>query len=337
VTKSAEPISRREFFQRTAKACAAGGASLGLREVTAGPTAAVRDEIMHPLEVRAPSVRDPSAKAPDARRLVWVWQFDEEGQPELIREQLVRDELGIILKTHDGTEWMSEYDRSDEAVSSPYQVSHLARFFEAAGTPFHAWCIPQGLDPILEARMAAAVLDAGARSLYLDLEPREGANYWRGQPEDALRFGEELRRLKPSARIVVAPDARPWQVAAVPLVEFVSFSNEIAPQAYWSTFDSPANYRFLIEHGYTIGPEGVTPELMIDVCDETFSQFGLPVEPIGEAAAGADQWRRFLAQSQSAGQKTVSIWRYGSADPEIWTVLHHRQAFPVDASAGRAS
>jgi hypothetical protein len=89
------------------------------------------------------------------------------------------------------------------------------------------------------------------------------------------------------------------------------------------TFDSPPNYRFLAEHGYSLGSGGVTPELMIDICNDTFSQFGLPVEPVGEAAGTADQWLRFLARSKSVGHKGVSVWRYGSADPEIWTVLKH--------------
>src|SRR5690606_28462169 len=106
------------------------------------------------------------------------------------------------------------------------------------------------------------------------LEPKSGNLYWQGTAVDALRFGEELRRLVPNAWVVVAPDSRPWQAGHVPMAEFMSFSNAVAPQAYWETFQGPSNIRQFAQHGYAVGPEGVTPELVIQASAGTFQGFG---------------------------------------------------------------
>ena len=60
------------------------------------------------------------------RHLVWVWQFSSDGEPNVIGGRLRDLGLGILLKTHDGTTWMSQYDRSVYAVSGPTQVGILA-------------------------------------------------------------------------------------------------------------------------------------------------------------------------------------------------------------------
>jgi hypothetical protein len=169
--------------------------------------------------------------------------------------------------------------------------------------------------------MAAEVLDSGARSLYLDLEPKEGGNYWQGPWSNALRFGEELRRLRPNAWITLAPDVRPWQGPAVPLAEFMSFVDAVAPQAYWGQFSGPSNNRFFGQHGYHVGAEGVTPELIVDVSAGTFKQFGRPIQPIGQSAATPDMVRRFVDASAAKGMAPISLWRYGTSDPGAFAVL----------------
>lgn len=264
-----------------------------------------------------------------ANPLVWVWKFSVDGPLGPIRDTLAANGLGIILKTHDGTEWMQRFDDSPDAITGPAQVARLAGAFEQAGVPFHAWCVPKGQDPIGEARMCSDVLNSGARSLYLDLEPPDGGgNYWQGTWEDALRFGEELRRLQPHAWVTVAPDVRPWQGGHVPLAEFASFSNAIAPQAYWATFDGPTNRRYFSEHGYFVGPEGVTPELIVDVSIGTFQHFGRPIQPIGQGASPGHMWHRFVTAANARGLQPISLWRYGTADPGAFEVLKFQPPQP---------
>src|SRR3972149_7958382 len=104
----------------------------------------------------------PTAAAATLNHLVWVWRFSTDGEPNFIGGRLRDHGLGILLKTHDGLQWMSEYDKSAYAVSGPAQVGVLANYFESAGVPFHVWAVVHGVDPMREAKMAADVLAAGA-------------------------------------------------------------------------------------------------------------------------------------------------------------------------------
>ena len=142
------------------------------------------------------------------RHLVWVWQFRHDGDPVEVRDRLAANGLGIVVKTHDGSDWMSEYDDSPTAVYGPGAVADFARFFEDGGVPFHAWALVKGLNPEAEAQMAADVLSAGARSIFLDLEAHPG--FWEGEEVDAGIFGEALRIKQPNARISTSIDPRPW-------------------------------------------------------------------------------------------------------------------------------
>jgi len=294
-------MSRRTFLRSAAQVAALGAfAGAGLMEPG------------KPRRAAAQSVSPP---------LVWVWKFSVDGQLESIRDTIAAHGLGMILKTHDGTHWMDEYDDSPDAISGPAQVERLVSRFEQAGIPFHAWCVIQGNDPVSEAEMCADVLDAGARGIFLDLEPDDGSNYWQGTAHDAFVFGEVLRRRKPDAMVTLAPDVRPWQGPLVPLAEFMSFSDAVAPQSYWVTFNGPTNSRYMREHGYSVPESGITPELMVDVALGTFQQFGRPIQPIGQGAASPDEWRRFVSAAEARGMQPLSLWRYGSADPGAFGVL----------------
>lgn len=268
-----------------------------------------------------PSEASAAATDRGLNHLAWVWQWDEDGKEADIRTVLKDFGLGILLKTHDGTSWMGRYDNSGRRINGPRDVQAAANYFESAGVPFHAWCVVKGNDVMTEAHMAAEVLSAGARSLTFDLEPPEGIHYWHGDDDDAEHFGEVVRRLQPNAWLGVAPDPRPWQLEVVPMAEFAAFSNEIMPQTYWSTFDSPANYRLLREFGYDVGPDGVTPELILDVTRSALRRFGKPIRPVGQGASSSNDWRRFVSHSQELGMDAVSIWRYGTATPEIFPLL----------------
>jgi hypothetical protein len=264
--------------------------------------------------------------------VVWVWQFDRDGLPNQIRADLSRGGMGIALKTHDGVSWMSRWDKNENAVNGPRQVERLAAYFAEWGVPFHAWCVLEGLEPYWEAKMCAEVIDAGAQSLYLDIEATDGANYWQGTPEAALEFGHHLRYFQPNAKLILAPDARPWNLKELPIAELASFSNAIAPQAYWRTFDTPSNYRRLIEHGFST-EGGVTPELISLVSRETFTRYGLPVAPIGQGNADPADWDRFINASRANAFDTVSVWRYGTTTQEAfeYLVAHARGRLPARA------
>jgi hypothetical protein len=86
------------------------------------------------------------------RHLAWVWQFQYDGERELIRDVLATHKLGLAIKTHDGTDWMSKYDPTTEAIDDPRSIEALANYFAVAGVPLHAWSVLRGEDPLTEAQ-----------------------------------------------------------------------------------------------------------------------------------------------------------------------------------------
>jgi hypothetical protein len=255
-----------------------------------------------------------------ARPLAWAWQFPTDGPKEEIAAALAGHGMGLILKTHNGIDWMSAHDSTPDAVSGPDQVRLLANYFESQGVPFHAYAVVQGLDPKREARMAAAVLAAGARSIYIDLEPWSG--YWQGTPEAAVVFGRELRRLAPEGRVVLAVEPRPWALKKLSLAEFASFSDAIAPLVYWESFNTEPNVNLFTSYDLPPGDAGVTPEFLLDVSAQLFQPYGLPIEPVGQGASpDTDAWRRFLDSAAALGMPDFSVWRHGVTDPAVRALL----------------
>jgi len=266
--------------------------------------------------------RPPRAHAaPDGNyHLVWVWQFSTDAEPNQIAARMRDHNLGVILKTHDGVEWMSEYDTSKYAVSGHPQVETLASYFEDAGVPFHAWCVLHGSNPVEEARLAAAVLLSGARSIFLDVEPHGG--FWRGTPQDATAFGRELRRLVPDGEVVLSIDARPWLKNAIPLQEFLPFINAIAPQHYWRTFDTQANYDKYRDAGFAVPPGGVTPEFLLATTLGAYSDIPLPIHHTGQGATDdPTEWGRFMDAAYAMNADFLSVWRYGVTDDAVLDVV----------------
>jgi LysM repeat protein len=263
--------------------------------------------------------------------LVWVWQFSTDAEPNDIAQRLLKNNMGVLLKTHDGVEWMSEYDTSKYAVSGYPQVQVLAQYFEGAGVPFHAWCVLHGADPIQEARLAAAVLLSGARSIFLDVEPHGG--FWNGTAADATAFGQELRRLVPDGEVVLSIDARPWLKNEIPLQAFMPFINAIAPQHYWKTFDTPANYEKYAAAGHQVPMGGITPEFLLATTLALYGDLGIPLHHTGQGATDdPNEWNRFADAAYALGADFLSVWRYGVTKDPVLAVLASKPPKQPDPS-----
>jgi LysM repeat protein len=272
--------------------------------------------------------RPPATASSEPHHIAWVWQFQRDGDPGFIRDTLAANGLGVAVKTHDGPDWMSRYDKSANAISGPARVEAVASFFENSGVPFHAWSVVTGEDPEREAAIASDVLNAGARSLFLDLEPHAG--FWKGTSEDAWRFGEALRALQPSAWLSTSVDARPWTIDDIPLGEFATFTDELSPQTYWKIFSSLEHIGRYFASGHVVGAAGITADLVVSAAARRLSAFGLPIHPIGDGtAAAAAGWAEFVDSSFSASAATVSVWRFGIAEPGIWQLLKETPPRPL--------
>jgi hypothetical protein len=268
----------------------------------------------------------PASRAPATidRPLAWVWRWSDDGDPGAIRDRLAQHQMAAMVKTNDGTSWMSRWDRSQGAMSGPAQVREIADYFEAAGVPFHAWGVTRGADPAGEAQIAAEVLASGARSFTFDLEPAEGNSYWHGSPDSAARLDEELRKIAPNAYLAVTPDPRPWRVAMVPMAEFAGFCNEIMPQTYWRIFDSPSNHRLLNRSG--IATSEVNPHHILFVSMVVLQKYGRTMRPIGQADASREEWLWFLQEARALGMAAPSFWRFKTADSGMWQAFDETRA-----------
>ena len=74
-----------------------------------------------------PGTSQAAATQSDDPPLIWVWKSAADGDLAQIRDQLASNHLGIILKTHDGTHWMEEYDDTHYAITGPAQVSRSSK------------------------------------------------------------------------------------------------------------------------------------------------------------------------------------------------------------------
>jgi LysM repeat protein len=252
--------------------------------------------------------------------LVWVWQFSTDAEPNSIALRLLKHDMGIIMKTHDGVEWMSEYDTSRYAVSGYPQVQVLSQYFEGAGVPFHAWAVLHGTEPVEEARLAAAVLLSGARSIFLDVEPHAG--FWRGTPAAATAFCQELRRLVPEGNVVLSIDARPWLKNEIPLAQFLPYINALAPQHYWKTFDTQANYEKYAQAGHQVPDGGITPEFLLATTKAVYADTNLPLHHTGQGATtDPADWVRFTNAAYALDADFLSVWRYGVTEEPVLETL----------------
>jgi LysM repeat protein len=173
--------------------------------------------------------------------------------------------------------------------------------------------------------MAAGVALAGARSVYLDIEPHGG--FWEGSAKDAATYGNELRRLAPDANIILSIDPRPWVIKETPVEEFASFCDAIAPQNYWRTFDTKANYEKFAASGYNVPPEGVTPEFLLSVGQSQLLKFGLPLIEVGQGdTTNPHEWERFIDAAYVTGVDFVTVWRYGVTPDSVFKVLAAKPA-----------
>jgi len=272
----------------------------------------------------------PPAKDNGMSHLAWAWHFGTDGRPEQIASVLAENNLGLILKCINGCDWMSKWDKSTYAVSGPSAISTLSDYFEKAGVPFHTYAVLQGLDPTREAAMCADVISAGARSIFLDVEPWAG--YWQGSSQAAMAFGEEFRRRQPDGTLYLCVEPRPWVTPRIPMAEFASFSQGIAPMVYWETFNTSENVRYFEANGYPPGEAGICPEFILDVSYSMFAGYNLPIYPVGQGASSYDAWVRFMTRVAQLKMGAVSVWRYGVANQQIWPLL--RANPPSSPSSG---
>ena len=177
----------------------------------------------------------------DGKVAIWHWKGSAVAQ-NTINEVLndiktnAPDVNQIWVKITNGTNWMSEYDTSDMAISGASSVDQWVSACQTAGIEFHAWCVPKGLNvPGEAAIIVEACSRAGVQSLILDIEPY--ADYWQGGATAVRPFMLALRRgLGTRFHIGMSVDPRRQHFHTIHPGEWSPFVDSIHPQTYWNTF-----------------------------------------------------------------------------------------------------
>ena len=213
-----ERTSRRRFL---VLAAAMAGAAAGLGASSCEP----------PLPSPAVPTR---GRANGMAHLAWAWHFGVDGPPERIASVLAQNNLGLILKSHNGT-------RMDVEVgllllrhqrSRPYcDTLQLLREIR------HSFPHVRGL-----AGTRPAARSGDVRGRY---RRRRAEHLHRRRAMGGLLVGhaaggdgssaQEFRRLQPNGTLYLCVEPRPWVTPRIPMAEFASFSQGIAPMVYWET------------------------------------------------------------------------------------------------------
>ncbi len=234
----------------------------------------------------------------DGKVAVWHWKGNT------VHQNTAADLLSAIktnapnvdqiwVKITNGSNWMSEYDNSDMAISGPESVDQWVTACQAAGIEFHAWSVPKGLAVEAEAAiMIEACTRAGVQSLILDIEPFD--NYWQGGSSAVRPLMLALRRgLGTRFHIGMSVDPRPQHYHTVFPNEWSPFIDSIHPQTYWNTFRT-------------------TPEAALQSVWTVWAGFDKPIIPVMQGTApSSEQTEAHTLATQVHGAKGLSWWRSG--------------------------
>jgi murein DD-endopeptidase MepM/ murein hydrolase activator NlpD len=238
----------------------------------------------------------------DDKVAVWHWKGDslaEKTIEEFVRtlKQWAPHVKQVWVKTSDGSDWMSRWDKSAMAISGPDAIRRWVQVLEANGMEFHAWCVPKGIDIEAETNLIiAACTVQGVKSMILDVEPYAG--FWRVGKDPIRPYMTRIRRgVGGLFHIGMSMDPRRHHYDSIFPLEWKPFINSLHPQSYWASFQRPVK----------------------EVMDEVYAvwgNFGLPIIPALQGNAEAAEIEEARAYCITKyGAKGLSYWRYGVIGP----------------------
>jgi hypothetical protein len=163
-----------------------------------------------------------------------IWQFGVD-YPGAEQNDVNLPISTVYIKTHDGTDWMSTYDHTPNAVSGPDALRSLINIYGYQNIEVAAWFVPTGLDIEGQLQRAKEVLDTGVKGLYADVEPFGG---FCDQDCGVLaeQFWKRLRAERPNAHLGVIYDPRTQYHQPSALPAWLSVADVAEPYCYWETF-----------------------------------------------------------------------------------------------------
>jgi hypothetical protein len=253
-------------------------------------------------------------------KLLQIWKFAGRGrdadsldQAIALAQQYGYD--GLLVKALDGTQWMSAFDPSTDAIGSADQVAAQRDRCHAANIKYYAWTNPLhdvDLDVQAQRTAAAARMSDG---LFLDVEPYSGRPpFWGALRPTGLAdsFMRRVRDLAPDAWFALQPDPRAARLREIRPEEWFPYVDAFAGQHYWTDF-SPA-------------PEtwGTRARLELTYAAELGRAWNKPVLP---TLPGISNPSAFPTNMLRAFPGFV-VYRLGSTSPETLELLG---SVPVEA------
>ena len=245
-----------------------------------------------------------AGRLPTVRRLVHlkllqVFQYgppyaNERGLNDAVTTALRFGFTGLLVKALDGTDWMSKYDRSPDALDSIESVARQAALASMSGLYFFCWTNPRrDVDTMLQASLTSRVAKA-CDGVFLDVEPYP--QFWGdgAPPGLAAAFMESIREGAPDAFIALQPDPRPVALDQIRIHEWLPFVDAFAGQHYWTDFGT--NPTDELASAIMLGKTLHKP--IVPTLPGAISGTTAPVELLGQLP-GLIVWRMGTANSES--------------------------------------
>jgi hypothetical protein len=221
---------------------------------------------------------------------MWIWEFSQSSGGDLASIIATAHTYGIgtlMIKGGDGATMWSQFN------------SQLVASLHANGLKACAWQYVYGRQPIYEAEVGAAAIQAGADCLLIDAESE-----YEGKYVQAQQYVEKLRQLIGSRAVV--------GLAGFPYVDY-------HPAFPYSVFLGPGGAQFNV-------PQMYWPDIQTSVDDvyshtyEFNSPYGRPIAPLGEVAGNPPpgQIVRFRQMSRAYGAPGVSWWDWQESSSRDW-------------------
>jgi hypothetical protein len=249
----------------------------------------------------------PAASAIEIEPVVWQFADDYPGAHGDDASLPVRT---VYLKTHDGTTWMSAWDQNPAAISGVERLREWIAFYNDRGIEVVAWFVPQGPDVEGQLAFAKAVIDAGVKGLYADVEAFPEFCYvdcaWL-----AHTFWVRLRAERPEARLGVIYDPRPWWWSAAGVDVWMANADVALPMCYWDSFNEQPPFN---------DPAGCVTSAHNDLGVIAPGR-SLSYVPMLQGNSTPEKLVSAVQAAGSVGSTSVSIWRRGIVSTEAWNAL----------------
>jgi peptidoglycan hydrolase-like protein with peptidoglycan-binding domain len=230
---------------------------------------------------------------PLSGRGMWIWYVSQSNGGDLAAIIDTARTYGVgtlMIKSGDGATAWPQFD------------SQLVSILHADGLKACAWQYVYGSQPIYEAEVGAAAVQAGADCLLIDAESE-----YEGKYVQAQQYVTKLRQLIGSRF--------PVGLAGFPYVDY-------HPAFPYSVFLGPGGAQFNI-------PQMYWPDIgtsVDDIYSHTYSfnaPYGRPIEPLGEVAGNPPpgQVVRFRQMSRAYGASGVSWWDWQESSGRDWQAV----------------